>query len=65
MPYARGSEEDRAIRRVIERTEPGRATSPGFDPDESPFETPPIEGKPYKRGSEEDLAIRRIIERTK
>jgi hypothetical protein len=36
---------------------------PGVDPDESPFETPAIEGMPFKRGSAEDLAIRRIVER--
>ncbi len=35
---------------------------PGVDPDDSPFETPPIEGIPYEKGSEEDLAIRRILE---
>jgi hypothetical protein len=33
-----------------------------FDPDESPFEVPAIEGIPYKKGSEEDLAIRRVLE---
>jgi hypothetical protein len=33
------------------------------DPDDSPFEAQPIEGKPFKRGSEEDLAIRRVIEK--
>ena len=32
-----------------------------LDPDESPFDTPPIEGKPFKRGSPEDLAIQRIL----
>jgi hypothetical protein len=33
-----------------------------FDPDESPFEVPAIEGIPYEKGSEEDLAIRRVLE---
>jgi hypothetical protein len=32
-----------------------------MDPDESPFEAPPIAGMPYDDGSEEDLAIRRVI----
>jgi hypothetical protein len=54
IPFKRGSAEDLAIRRVLERQ---------GDPDESPFQTPPIEGMPFKRGSAEDLAIRRIIER--
>ena len=36
---------------------------PGLDPDDSPFETPAIEGMPFKHRSAEDLAIRRIIER--
>lgn len=31
------------------------------DPNDSPFEIPPIEGIPFKKGSEEDLAIKRII----
>jgi hypothetical protein len=35
---------------------------PGVDPDDSPFETPPIEGIPFEKGSEEDLAIRRILD---
>jgi hypothetical protein len=35
---------------------------PGFDPDDSPFETPPVEGIPFEKGSEEDLAIRRILD---
>lgn len=32
------------------------------DPEESPFEVPPIEGLPFEKGSEEDQAIQRIIE---
>jgi hypothetical protein len=32
------------------------------DPDESPFETPSVEGIPYELGSEEDRAIRRVLE---
>ncbi len=35
---------------------------PGVDPDDSPFETPPIEGIPFETGSEEELAIRRILD---
>ena len=35
---------------------------PGVDPDDSPFETPSIEGIPFEKGSEEDLAIRRILD---
>ena len=31
------------------------------DPDETPFELPPIEGLPFKKGSEEDRAIEAII----
>jgi hypothetical protein len=45
-------------------TETDKTTRPpDFDPDQSPFETPPIEVYPYKRGSAEDLAIRRVLER--
>lgn len=33
------------------------------DPDDSPFDIPPIEGIPFKKGSEEDLAIKRILRR--
>jgi len=39
-----------------------RPRRPAFDPDESPFETPSVEGIPYERGSDEDLAVRRVIE---
>lgn len=35
---------------------------PEIDPDDSPFETPAIEGIPFEKGSEEDLAIRRILD---
>jgi hypothetical protein len=34
-----------------------------FDPDATPFVSPPIEGMPFERGSEEDAAIQRVIER--
>jgi len=40
---------------------PDPSTTPP-DPDESPFEIPPIEGLPYKRGSVEEKAIERVIE---
>jgi hypothetical protein len=43
-------------------TEQRDADKAAFDPDESPFETPPVEGIPYELGSEEDQAIRRVIE---
>jgi hypothetical protein len=31
------------------------------DPNDTPFELPPIEGLPFKKGSEEDRAIEAII----
>jgi hypothetical protein len=33
------------------------------DPNESPFESPPVEGIPFAKDSEEARAIRRVIER--
>jgi hypothetical protein len=41
-------------------TEPQPATEP--DPNDSPFEVPPIEGIPFGRDSEEARAIERVIE---
>ncbi len=41
-------------------TEKHPASEP--DPNESPFELPPIEGIPFGRDSEEAHAIKRVIE---
>lgn len=40
----------------------GEDGAPGLDPDESPFELPPIEGLPFSKDSEEARAIREVIE---
>jgi hypothetical protein len=39
-----------------------QSRDPQLDPDESPFELPPIEGLPFADDSEEAKAIRRVIE---
>ena len=44
----------------VTQTEPGRIP-PGVDPNDSPWECPPVEGLPFPRGGEEDQAIRRIL----
>jgi hypothetical protein len=36
-------------------------SSLSVDPDDTPFDLPPIEGLPFKKGSEEDQAIEAII----
>jgi hypothetical protein len=36
-------------------------SSLSVDPDDTPFELPPIEGLPVKKGGEEDQAIEAII----
>jgi len=45
-----------------DRADDSRQLGETFDPDESPFVLPAIEGMPYERGSEEDRAIRQVIE---
>jgi hypothetical protein len=46
----------------LTRTEDAPTTE--VDLDESPFETPAVEGLPYDRNSAEARAIREILERT-
>lgn len=38
---------------------------PSIDLDESPFESPPIEGLPFDKNSEEARAIERVLEEAK
>jgi hypothetical protein len=40
------------------------SVSEAADRDDSPFETPAIEGMPYEKGSDEDAAIERVLEKT-
>jgi hypothetical protein len=57
---SKGAGSPQTRRPVAERAEePDRSVS--VDPDETPFELPPIEGLPFKKGSEEDRAIEAII----
>ena len=53
-------EETRQVVAGVAIEQKPRDTEP--DPDESPFELPPIEGLPFARDSEEAEAIRRVIE---
>jgi len=39
-----------------------QSREPRLDPNDSPFELPPIEGLPFADDSEEANAIRRVIE---
>jgi hypothetical protein len=39
---------------------PARPT-PALDPEDSPFEAPPVEGIPYPKGGDEEQAIKRVI----
>jgi hypothetical protein len=45
---------------VAERAKEPDSTLP-VDPNDTPFDLPPIEGIPFKKGSEEDQAIEAII----
>ena len=44
----------------VAQTESGKIP-PGVDPNDSPWECPPVEGLPFPRGGEEDQAMRRIL----
>jgi hypothetical protein len=77
IPFAKDSEEARAIQAVIEETERERSAASGrveaerdvnaeVDPNESPFALPPGSGAtiPFGKDSEEARAIEAAIEET-
>jgi hypothetical protein len=54
---------DQAWRREMATSKPSdRDQAPEPNPDDSPFELPPIEGIPFSKDSEEARSIRAVIE---